>query len=104
MIPLSDERIMAAEKEREKRNNATNCQSNKSKFQVFKKQVHETLTQESIIWYIVINACRVKEFVVPSTLTRCIMQCMRVLYFAPYRAHQANAIAIGISEANPPSH
>ena len=63
------------------------------------------MTQEKKTRYTVLNPRRAKEFVVPSTLTRCIA------YFALYRAnvpgtffnatHQVKAIAIGIVEVEP---
>ena len=62
-------------------------------------------SQEKITRSTVLNARRAKEFVVPSTLTRCIG------YFALYGAnvpgtffnttHQVKAIAIGVSVVNP---
>ena len=53
-----------------------------------------------------LNACRAKEFVVPSTLSWCIT--CALLFFADVpgtfsfnATHQLKAIAIGVSKANP---
>ena len=52
-----------------------------------------------------LNPRRAKEFVVPSTLTRCITRAALFFKNVPgtffNATHQVKAIAIGVSEANP---